>query len=148
MWLPIDDVYCVSIDGQVKKNGKIMKGAFDSLGYRQVSQYGRLTLIHRLVAARFLPSPPGEGTHQLDHIDRDKSNNHASNLRWCDKSTNMLNRGFKLPSTGEKYITLYTLGNGSIRYVFTMQRNSKKYKQYFNTLEEAINFRNHFLATM
>jgi hypothetical protein len=141
-WLPIDKIYSVSVDGQVKKNEKLMKGAFDTLGYRQVSQYGKLKMVHRLVASRFLPAPTKEGC-EIDHIDRDKSNNHASNLRWCSKSDNMLNRNHKIPTTGEKYITLYTLKFGGIRYVLGLNKNKpNQYKAYFKTIEEAVIQRN------
>jgi len=141
-WLPIDNIYSVSVDGQVKKNGKIMKGAFDTLGYRQVSQHGRLKMVHRLVASRFLPAPT-EDDCEIDHIDRDRSNNHASNLRWCSKSVNMLNRTHKIPRTGEKYIILYTLKSGGIRYVLELNKNKPNhYKAYFKTFEEAVILRN------
>ena len=41
---------------------------------------------HRLVAETWIPNPEGYDT--VDHIDRDKSNNHVSNLRWCTRYTN------------------------------------------------------------
>lgn len=149
MWLPIDDTYCISIDGQVKKNGRLMKGAEDTKGYRQVSHHGRVMLVHRLVAARFLPMPPGDGVHHVDHIDRNPKNNHASNLRWCDRSTNMLNRDHRKSSdTGEQYITLYPFPNGTFRFVFRFQRASRRHQQYFNTLDEAITFRDNFIAAL
>jgi hypothetical protein len=148
MWLPIDDVYSISIDGQVMKNGKLMKGASDSIGYRQVSQHGKLKMVHRLVASRFLPAPPTDEKVEIDHIDRNKSNNHASNLRWCSKSINMKNRKHKISSdTGEPYIHMYYHPHGRlISYVFQVLRKTPefRFKKYFATLEEAIDFRNNF----
>ena len=148
MWLPIDDVYSVSIDGQIMKNGKLMKGSTDSIGYRQVSQHGKLKMVHRLVASRFLPEPATGEKVEIDHIDRDKTNNHASNLRWCSKSTNMKNRNHKISSdTGEPYIHMYYHRYGRlISYVFQVKRKESKFKfvRYFETLEEAIDFRNNF----
>ncbi len=144
MWLPIDDVYSVSIDGQVKKNGRLMKGALDSIGYRQVSQHGKLKLVHRLVASRFLPAPPTDEKVEIDHIDRNRSNNHASNLRWCSKSANMLNRLHKVSNTGERFITKVILRSGKIRYTFAFQRHVLKCKKQFETLEEAIAFKHNF----
>lgn len=32
------------------------------------------------------------GLSEVDHIDRNKENNHPSNLRWCDRKTNRANR--------------------------------------------------------
>ncbi len=46
-------------------------------------------LIHRLVAEAFIPNP--DHLPQIDHIDRNRENNHASNLRWCTLSGNMHN---------------------------------------------------------
>jgi hypothetical protein len=148
MWLPIDDVYSISIDGQVMKNGKLMKGATDSIGYRQVSQHGKLKMVHRLVASRFLPAPPTDEKVEIDHIDRNKSNNHASNLRWCSKSINMKNRKHKVSSdTGEPYIHIYYHQYGrQVSFVFQVLRKNPefRFKKYFPTLEEAIDFRNNF----
>jgi hypothetical protein len=41
---------------------------------------------HRLVAETFIPNP--EEYEVIDHIDRNKSNNHVSNLRWCTQFEN------------------------------------------------------------
>lgn len=45
--------------------------------------------IHRLVAEAFIPNPNNHP--HIDHIDGDKTNNVASNLRWVSRSMNMLN---------------------------------------------------------
>ncbi|MBV5348860.1 HNH endonuclease [bacterium] len=44
--------------------------------------------VHRLVATAFIPSTKGKP--QVNHIDCCKTNNHASNLEWCDNSENQL----------------------------------------------------------
>jgi hypothetical protein len=148
MWLSLDDVYSVSNEGQVMKHGKLMKGATDSSGYRQVSQHGRLKMIHRLVASRFLPAPPTNEMVEIDHIDRDRSNNNASNLRWCSRSTNMRNKNHKTSSdTGEQYITKYTHKSGNVRYIFRIQRDELYIQKYFETLQDAIDFKNTFLTS-
>lgn len=43
--------------------------------------------VHRLVAETLIENP--EGHKEIDHIDRDKSNNSVSNLRWCSRKENM-----------------------------------------------------------
>jgi hypothetical protein len=45
-----------------------------------------LERVHRLVALAFIPVE--EGYDMVDHIDRDKMNNHVSNLRWTDRAGN------------------------------------------------------------
>lgn len=42
--------------------------------------------IHRLVAEAFVPNP--NGLPQVDHIDCNKQNNRADNLRWCTLQDN------------------------------------------------------------
>ncbi len=46
--------------------------------------------VHRLVAETFLPND--NNLPQVDHIDRNRINNHISNLRWVTHSENMINR--------------------------------------------------------
>lgn len=46
-------------------------------------------MFHRLVAEAFCENPNGYTI--VDHIDRDKHNDNASNLRWVDQSTNAKN---------------------------------------------------------
>jgi hypothetical protein len=47
--------------------------------------------VHRMVARMFCPNP--ENKKYVDHIDRNTSNNHASNLRWVNASENSRNLG-------------------------------------------------------
>ena len=46
-------------------------------------------LVHRLVAAAFIPNP--DNKPEIDHIDTNRSNNTVSNLRWCTKQENRMN---------------------------------------------------------
>lgn len=47
------------------------------------------TSAHRLVADAFLPGDINN--FEVDHIDRDRKNNHYSNLRLVDRKTNLRN---------------------------------------------------------
>ena len=70
--------------------------------------YGKY--IHRLVAEYFIPNP--NNYDEVDHIDRNKQNNHISNLRWCIRSMNKLN---KLDNKKKaKPVIQYDLNNNKI----------------------------------
>lgn len=89
--------------------------------------------ISRLVAETFIKNNnPNEYT-QVDHIDRNKNNNHVSNLRWVSPTINCLNKNNTSP-----YI--YKYKNRNKPYCFHNIHNNT-YK-YFETLEEAINYKN------
>lgn len=60
-----------------------------SLQYAMVGTKRRM--LHRLVAVAFIGSAPSE-KHTVDHIDRDRSNNAVSNLRWSTRREQQLNR--------------------------------------------------------
>ncbi len=46
--------------------------------------------LHQLVANAFIPNP--DNLPSIDHIDRDKTNNNVSNLRWISHGNNNRNR--------------------------------------------------------
>lgn len=73
---------------------QIMKPMYSSQGYlnHRVTVNGKSTtlFIHRLVAEHFLNCDFDEKF--VDHIDRNKTNNHASNLRFVSPKENMRNR--------------------------------------------------------
>lgn len=47
-------------------------------------------LVHRLVALTFIGEQPS-ALHEVDHIDKDKSNNILSNLRWATRKEQQRN---------------------------------------------------------
>ena len=47
---------------------------------------------HRIIAEQFIPNDDIENKLEVDHIDRDKTNNHINNLRWVSRSDNNRNR--------------------------------------------------------
>jgi hypothetical protein len=92
-WLPYNDQYAVSEDGYVmnRATGRILRPSDDRRGYHRVDIGNKHRKVHRLVAERFLPAPTEEGL-VVDHIDRDRLNNCASNLRYVTIAENNRNR--------------------------------------------------------
>lgn len=85
--------YMVSNFGNVKGNysGIILKPYYNKKGYSLVTlckpkQEQANRFVHRLVAKTFIENP--NNYDQVNHIDGNKSNNHISNLEWCNYTQN------------------------------------------------------------
>lgn len=101
IWLPIkgfEGQYEVSSFGRVrslnyKHTGqvRVLSQTKDKFGYLQISLYKngkeKRYLVHRLVAAAFIPNWFDDP--QVNHIDEDKTNNNVYNLEWCDSRYNL-----------------------------------------------------------
>lgn len=79
-------IYEVSNEGRVKRNGVIV----DFSNFKE-NEYYRTPYfcVHRAVAILYVPNPDNKPC--VDHIDGDKHNNNADNLRWVTWSENMRN---------------------------------------------------------
>ena len=105
-----EDIYRVEEDGKVfRKKGyqcNIEREIKSHLqrGYLVVdlSINGKVKKMsnHRLVALTYIPNP--DNKPHVDHIDRNRLNNHFSNLRWVTHVENMQNT--KLGKSGQKNI--------------------------------------------
>jgi hypothetical protein len=63
-----------------------MSNGYDQVQLRQDGKSSSL-LVHRIVAAAFLPNP--DGLPVVHHIDACRHNNHVDNLEWTCYSGNM-----------------------------------------------------------
>ena len=99
LWKEIEnyDNYMISNFGNVKnvKTGRILKTCADKDGYLTIGLMrfgtGKTHKIHKLVAGAFLIKPDNEEQVLVDHINRQRHDNHYLNLRWVSKSQNNQN---------------------------------------------------------
>lgn len=83
--------YQISNFGNIRSKDKLeYKQQTNHKGYKIITLWGdgyRRTIgVHRLVALHFIPNPGL--LEQVNHIDGNKTNNHVSNLEWCDNKQN------------------------------------------------------------
>lgn len=119
-----------------KRQGRLLKAHQGKNGYMYIclSKDGiaKTRTIHKLVGLTFLENPLN--LPEIDHIDRDKTNNMTTNLRWVSKAENQANRGMpKHNTSGEMYV--YTM------YRVCVIRDGKKIQKVFNNIEDAKEFR-------
>lgn len=121
VWKPVNEFqnYEISNFGRVKnrKTGRVFTGANDAYGYVHVRlvKDGKFHLrkIHRLVAEAFIPTTSTDLV--VDHIDGDKKNNKAENLRWVTYSENA------------RYYVKSVTESGKKKFGFAPRRNVAQY---------------------
>lgn len=120
-------------------NAKIgdIAGSINSQGYIHIKLKGITFKVHRLVwLMEHKEWPKGF----IDHLDQNKTNNHISNLRDVDKSTNNFNIKVKENNTSGHPGVYWYAASGKWRAQIGGSKN-RKYLGTFNTLEEAITAR-------
>lgn len=85
--------YMISNLGRVKRNGELYTLRMGNSGYYK---FYRGYFLHQAVARLFVPNP--ENKPYVDHIDGNRLNNRAENLRWCTQKENCNN-----PISKERY---------------------------------------------
>tara|TARA_R110002020_G_C16245737_1_gene769437 strand:+ start:913 stop:1413 length:501 start_codon:yes stop_codon:yes gene_type:complete len=153
--------YIISNNGIVwsTKNGMVreMKPNFTMNGYKKICLYKdgikKTHTIHSLVGNAFIGLRTGEMT--FDHIDRNKTNNRADNIRLATKSEQQVNTNTsKNNKLGEKYICIQMdKRNGRKFYTILIRRNGKEiFRKCINikkySLEDAKKIRDDFLLTL
>jgi len=141
------DNYLIYPDGKVynQKYDRFLKPYKDSDGYLIFGLYKNKIhykkKLHRLVGEAFIPNPNGKP--QIDHIDRNKSNNNVENLRWATHNENQQNTGIKCNNKlGIQYICYDETYK---RYKFQKTVNKITHQKYFQTLDEAIAYKETYL---
>jgi hypothetical protein len=89
------DSYMINRKGEVwsKVYQKVMKPQVKQLYlYMDLTQDGirHKEYIHRLLGIQYIDNP--DNLPEIDHIDRNRTNNSLENLRWVDKKTQMNNK--------------------------------------------------------
>ena len=137
--------YGISNLGRVKNlsNGKIKKASIDKSagGYYRIGLYknGKESKkrIHVLIAQAFIPNP--ENKSMVDHIDKVRSNNDISNLRWVTRSQNGMNSS--LSSDNKSGCIGISYREDRDKWTAFLNKEGKSFKKQFNTKEEAFEYR-------
>jgi hypothetical protein len=97
-----EGIYEISSFGRVKRiqkgkgtnNSKYLKPNLGNNGYLSIllrnKGNDKKFTIHRLIAVHFLPNP--HNLPVVDHIDRNRTNNNLTNLRWASLTENAANK--------------------------------------------------------
>ena len=135
-----ENIYKIYINGDVEsfvfKKTKILKSRLINKGYLQIGlkpkgEKRKFFLIHRLIAIAFIPNP--DNKPNIDHINGDRTNNSIGNLRWVNKSENMLN----VKNYGKYKKGVYYNKHNKI-FVAKIHINKKQiHLGYFKTEDEA-----------
>ena len=92
-WIPYGK-YAISSWGRAKniKTGRILVCPNNDKGYPRMNFYVdnklRERSVHQLVASHFVYNEHPDRFTQINHIDGDTTNNHYTNLEWCDNKIN------------------------------------------------------------
>lgn len=136
--------YSVDVNGNITnvRTKRVLQPSKIGAGYLSVRlEGGQSHYVHRLVARCFLPAPTCPKC-EVDHIDRNKENNHASNLRWVSKQENLRNRGIEMKprksnTFGHHHVGKCVIGEKQLfRVVFN--RFYLRHSSVHETLEEAL----------
>lgn len=137
----LDFLYEVSEDGRFIRNVKSKKylKVYKDVG-EPTKEYWKVQIrrngethkrmMHKLVAECWLGDNPDKKIYSIDHIDRNKDNNHYSNLRYVTRSEQMKNRDMdysKLPQIFGYHPVIITNCKTGEKLKFESKKSAAKY---------------------
>ena len=138
--------YRVFDDGSIisckyNKMREVVQHLNKSSGYKYCKLYvnkrGYTYLCHGLIMKLFVGEPPLGFT--VDHINRDKLDNRLSNLRYADRTEQIINQKMRCDNTsGFKGVSF---SNKDCKWVASMTKKGKTKLKQFLLLEDAIYYR-------
>ena len=129
--------YVIFDDGEVfnKNIGGIVKSYNNHNGYKfirlQVNKQSKQFLIHRLIAAAYIPNP--NNLPIINHIDCNRSNNKIENLEWCTHLYNcqsintVKSLGYVEHYGFNKFCSIYTYNKVTYRKKFSNKIEAECY---------------------
>tara|TARA_R110001632_G_scaffold198946_1_gene321290 strand:- start:185 stop:643 length:459 start_codon:yes stop_codon:yes gene_type:complete len=142
--------YLIFEDGKVFsiKTNIFLKPCKDGGGYLQITlskngkQYTKS--IHRLMGLNLIPNP--DNKPEIDHIDRNRTNNNLTNLRWTTKAEQSQNTG--VSKNNKLDIKNISYDKSQDRYRFQKIINGNYHSKRFITLDEAVAYKEQYELTL
>ena len=117
-----------------KKRNQYLKPLKHKTGYHMVHIGKRIIRVHRLVAIHYIPNP--HNLPQVDHINRIKTDNDVSNLRWASHSDNMQNLSKRIDNN--TFHTNISYHKRDDRFIYNKQYYGKKIRRGFKSKTDAL----------
>ena len=120
----------------IRDDRKNSVGSYDKDGYLIVKVKGKQFKAHRIVwLLNYGELPNGE----IDHINRNKTDNRIENLRIATREIQNQNKDFK-PNKNTNVVGIYIDNTRGLKKKYSFKHNGKSFRFY--TLEEAIKNKN------